>query len=419
MKRLFAILAAAAAWCAVFAQGEYTVIANPGETAATAARINWHTDPGSGSRTCFYTELTDTAWQHARKATATRELVTAFDSLMSKRPNGEDCFERVRFDRNTVELQGLTPATEYMYRFSDDSDAPVRHFKTAPQDGPWTAAVISDFHSYTPLPKRLEAAMAMLDTLECVNGRDFDLVLHVGDVCAWGGSYSFWRELYSRPQFEKYLWAGLNGNHDNMDRKSTRLSNDYFRYTNNNPLNGYQGETGVCYFFRYGQALFIMLNNENMRSDEGLEAARQWVKQVISENPAKYIIVMEHYQWFYATDGRTSQYARWHDLFDECGVDLAIAGNNHIYARTNAIYHDTETDGTSGTVYLQTPSSDNERGQATKEWTDNKDKIKFIWSEGPQTVGALLMHVDDSKISLTLYDRNGASLDSVHVLAKR
>ena len=120
-------------------------------------------------------------------------------------------------------------------------------------------------------------------------------------------------------------------------------------------------------------------------------------EKVISENPAKYIIVMEHYQWFYATDGRTSQYARWHDLFDECGVDLAIAGNNHIYARTNAIYHDAETDGTTGTVYLQTPSSDNERGQATKEWTDNKDKIKFIWSEGPQTVGALLMHVADSK----------------------
>ena len=294
MKRLFAILAAAAC-CAVFAQGEYTVITNPAETASTAARINWHTDPGSGSRTCFYTELTDTAWQHARKATASRELVTAFDSLMSKLPNGEDCFERVRFDRNTVELQGLTPATDYMYRFSDDSGAPVRRFKTAPQDGPWTAAVISDFHSYTPLPKRLEAAMAMLDTLECVNGRDFDLVFHVGDVCAWGGSYSFWRELYSKPQFEKYLWAGLNGNHDNMDRKSTRLSNDYFRYTNNNPLNGYEGETGVCYFFRYGQALIIMLNNENMRSDEGLEAARQWVKKVISENPAKYIIVMEHY----------------------------------------------------------------------------------------------------------------------------
>lgn len=419
MKRLYAILAAAATCCAAFAQSEYTVITNPAETAATCARINWHTDPGSGSSTCIYTERTDTAWLSPRKATATRELVTAFDSLSSKRPGGEDFVERVRFIRNTVELEGLTPATDYMYRFSDDGDAQVRHFRTAPHDGPWTAAIISDFHSYTPLPQRLTAAMTMLDTLESVNGRDFDLVLHVGDVCAWGGSYSFWRELYSKPQFAKYMWAGLNGNHDNMDRRSTRLSNDYFRYTNNNPLNGYEGEMGVCYFFRYGQALIIMLNNETMRSDEGLEAARQWVRKTISENPAKYIIVMEHYQWFYATNGRTSQYDRWHDLFDECGVDLAIAGNNHIYARTNAIYHDSETDGTAGTVYVQTPSSDNERGQATKEWTDNKDKIKSIWSEGPNTVGALLMHVGDDRITLTLYDRGGTPVDSVDVLAKR
>ena len=29
------------------------------------------------------------------------------------------------------------------------------------------------------------------------------------------------------------------------------------------------------------------------------------------------------------------------------------------------------------------------------------------------------MHVDDSKITLTLYDRNGTPLDSVDVLAKR
>lgn len=419
MKRLFSVFAAVMMCCAVFASDEYTVIVNPAENASTGARINWHTDEGCGAETCIYTKRSDTKWKHSMKVVATQELVTAYDSLMSKRPDGTDCIERVRFIRNTAELQGLEPDTEYMYRLSDDKDAPVRYFKTAPADGAWTAAVISDFHSYTPLPKRAVAAMAMLDTLERVNRGDFDFVLHVGDICAWGGSYSFWRDLYAKPQFSKYMWAGVNGNHDNMDRKSTRLSNDYFRYANNNPLNGYPGEMGVCYFFKYGQVLFIMLNSEMMRKDEGLAAAQQWVKNTIRENPSKYIVVMEHYQWFFANTGKTSQYERWHELFDEYGVDLAIAGNNHIYARTNAIYKDCETDGTKGTVYLQTPSSDNERGQATGEWTDNKDKIKYIWSEGPKTVGALLMNVDDHKITLTLYDRGGVVVDSVEVLAKR
>lgn len=419
MKHLIVIFAAIVLCCAAYANKEYTVIVNPAENTSTGVRINWHTDEGTGPDTCFYTKVTDKKWEHSKQAIAEQEVITAFDSLSSKRPDSQDFIERVRFIRNTVELGGLEPDTKYMYRFSTDRNAPARYFKTAPESGSWTAAVISDFHSYAPLPGRTDAAMAMLDTLEKVNGGDFDMVLHVGDVCAWGGSYSFWRDLYARQHFSKYLWAGVNGNHDNMDRRSTRLSNDYFHYTNNNPLNGYDGETGVCYHFKYGNVLFIMLNNENMRSDAGLAAAQEWVKKTIRENHAKYIVVMEHYQWFYATDGRTSQYGRWHDLFDEFGVDLAIAGNNHIYARTNAIYKDVETDGTRGTVYLQTPSSDNERGQATKEWTDNKDKIRFIWSEGPKTVGGVLMNVGDEKMTLTLYDRNGKALDSVSVKAKR
>lgn len=419
MKRFITFLVSAVIFFTINAKDAYTVIVNPAETASTGVRINWHTDEGSGEETCLYTKRSDTKWKHSKKAKARQELITAYDSLSSKRANGEDFIESARFIRNTVELQKLEPATEYMYRLSDDKDAEVRFFKTAPKKGEWTAAVISDFHSYPPLPKRAVAAMAMLDTLESVNGTDFDFVLHVGDICAWGGSYSFWRTLYSMPQFSKYMWAGVNGNHDNMDRKSTRLSNDYFHYANNNPLNGYEDQMGVCYSFKYGQALFIMLNSEAMRSDEGLAAAQQWVKNTIKNNPSKYIVVVEHYQWFYGNDGRTSQYERWHELFDEYGVDLAIGGNNHIYARTNAIYNDRETDGKTGTVYLQTPSSDNERGQATDEWTENKDKIRYIWSEGPKTVGALLMNVNDSKITLTLYDRNGTAIDSVDVQAKR
>ena len=39
-----------------------------------------------------------------------------------------------------------------------------------------------------------------------------------------------------------------------------------------------------------------MLNNESMRTQEGLEDAQEWFKSVIKSNPSKYIIVCEHYQ---------------------------------------------------------------------------------------------------------------------------
>ena len=246
-----------------------------------------------------------------------------------------------------------------------------------------------------------------------------DSAAAVGDIIAWGGSYSFWRDLYTNDHFKNHLWAGVNGNHDNMDRTNKRNSSEFFRNANNNPLNGYDTQEGVCYHFTYGDVLFIMLNNEAMHTDEGLAAAQKWVKKVIKRNKKQYVVVMEHYQWFYGTNGKASHYNRWQKLFDECGVDLAISGNNHVYARTNALYNGVETDGNSGTVYIQTTSSDNERGQELKEWTLNKDIIKTRWSEGSRTVSGILFKVNSDHIALTAYDRNGNAFDNVIVKAKK
>lgn len=419
MKFITTILAALAPLAAL-AGNVYTVIANPGENASTTARVNWHSDIADRPAYCFYTLCSDTAWANAAKASASRELCTVYDSIFSKNAENQDIYESARFIRNTSELRNLKPGTKYMYRIGcTPTDGETRYFKTAPQSSHWTASVISDFHAYLPLPGRVKSAMTMLQTLEDCNEGEFDLALHVGDIIAWGGSYSFWRDLYQQTYFKKYMWAGLNGNHDNMSRGYAKKSNQFFRCANNNPLNGYSGEEGVCYHFTYGDALFIMLNSESMRSDDGLADAQEWVKKVITDNPAKFVIVMEHYQWFFGTDGKTSQYARWADLFDEYGVDLAISANDHVYARTNALYKGCETDGHSGTVYIQTPSSDNERGQKLKKWIHNKDLIRYRWYEGPNTMGALILKCDSDQLTATLYDRHGNALDSVKVLAKK
>jgi hypothetical protein len=131
-------------------------------------------------------------------------------------------------------------------------------------------------------------------------------------------------------------------------------------------------------------------------------------------------VVCEHYQWFNGVNGKDSQYSRWCKLFDRLGIDLALAGNNHIYVRTDAIFDGKNTDGTKGTVYLQTPSSDNERGQKMNdEFSHNKQFIKHRWTEGPKTVGAMSMKVNNEKITITLLDRNGKVIDTAQVLAKK
>ncbi len=411
-KNLIAFGVAITVAMPVLADAPHTVIVNPGEDATTSARVNWHSDIGGPDTYCYLTTAGDTDWSEVRRIEPVREECTVYDNMYSKKPDGQDFYESVRFIRNVASLENLQPGTRYMYRLGENADGEIRYFSTLPDDGTWTAAIISDFHSYTPIPGRKRAAMSMLDKLKEVNGGDFDMILHIGDITAWGGSYSFWRDLYDEPYFRNYMWAGVNGNHDNMDRTSKFSGNHFFKNVNANPLNGYDGQEGVCYYTKLGDLLLIALNSEAMRSSEGLIAAQNWVEEVIAGNSSRRIAVMEHYQWFYGNQGAASQFSRWNEFFDKHKVDLALSANNHIYVATHPVRDGKVTVPGKGTVYIQTPSADNERGVAAGELTDNTELIKSRWTEGPMTVGAMLMKVTPDSIEISLYNRNGDLIDS-------
>ncbi|MBQ0025537.1 MAG: fibronectin type III domain-containing protein [Bacteroidales bacterium] len=387
----------------------FSITTNPGEDTRTQMNISWGTDTAAISSFVLYApERSD--WKKALRADANGRFCAVYDSVYSKNADGENFYEDARFLKYDLNLDDLSPKTRYKYRIyavSSDGDTTVSEVCRFTTSGSrrWKACIISDFHCYPPLPKRLEAATAMMDAVKATSG-GFDWVISLGDVCAWGGSYSFWKYLYGEQEFRDYMWGGVNGNHDNMTRNYV-LTNEFFRNATANPLNGYEGEEGVCYWFKYGDALFIMLNNENMRDSTGFGKACAWVEKVLSDNSdARYKVVCEHYQWFFGTEGKTSQYSRWHELFEKYGVTLALAGNNHIYVRAHS----------NGVNYIQTPSSDNERGQdLIRQLEANEDKIDFRWNEGPHTVGAMYMDVTPRRMKLVLLDRSGNVIDEVAI----
>ena len=462
----------------------FSVTACPAENCENSMNFSWATDTTIKSAVLEIAPLTDKEWKKSVSYAFDGVLNTTFDGVHSKGPRGENFYESVVINKYNATVDGLKKDTRYKYRIypvaaeksnfsavgasenyrgaKDKYYSTVRSFKTSGAKE-WEACIISDFHVYSPLYARTEAAMDMIGVVEDYAVKDgirckksaacgslqadmpLDWILHLGDITAWGGSYSFWKNLYKEQPFKKYMWAGVNGNHDNMTRGYDRTTNEFFRDAAAYPMNGYEGEMGVCYHFRYGDVLFIMLNNEGMKSDGGLAAAQEWVRKVVKENPAPYTVVCEHYQWFYGESGKESQYSRWCELFDELGVNLALAGNTHIYVSSYPIYSGksvaTGADAASeefsagygkkrlagagesgkGTVYIQTPSSDNERGvaiDASKPLEQSADKIKFRWSEGGNTVGAMHMKVTPQKMTLTLLDRNGNVLDVTEVLPK-
>lgn len=393
----------------------HTIFTNPGEDCSTSMNISWASPAGAVAKV-VYSNGTDSA-----SVTSRGRLCNTFDSINSKLGDNTDVFERHVFDHHTVSLSGLKPDTRYSYRIittvgdsTTTSDAYT--FRTAGADS-WKAAVIGDFHHYSPLWRRLDAATSMIDVLDSVSG-GFDWILSPGDQCAWGGSYNYWTELAEQPAYKGYMWGAVQGNHDHMSRD--KINTDaYFRDSHANPTNGYEGQEGISYWFRYGDVLFIMLNNEAMRTAASLEPVIAWMDRVVADNPSKYIVVVEHYEWLIGTNGANSQLDRFRDAFDRLGVDLAISGNNHVYLRTAPLLDRTVVEPGRGTQYVVTPSSDDSRGRDIKPLEANDDIIVTRWSEGPHTVGAMIMDVNPERILMTLYDRKGAVADTFTVPARR
>jgi len=409
----------------------YSVSSAPGQDASSSICISWASDLTCPDTYVLYTAETDSKWKNAKKVNPEQNYkCEVFNGVASVDAGGNDNVETAVFNKYGASLYGLAPDTEYKYVIQtvNGTQTKEKKFKTAGAKE-WSCCLISDFHSYTPLPKRLTNSMGIIDKMQTLDP-SLDWVLSAGDVVAWGGSYSFWKRLFEEDNFAEFMWARANGNHDNWTKESQvtgdyDIPNDYFKGTSYFPQNGYSGEEGVCYYFRYGNTLFVVLNTEDMDSGAEFTAASNWAKTVINNekkgtNPPTFTVVCMHYEWFYGTNGKTQQYSRWHSIFDQLGVDLAYAGNNHVYLRSYPIYNGKVTSDGKGTVYLQTPASDNDRGRdiAANDF-QNKELIAYRWTEGSHSVGAVHMEVNESKMVLTLIDRNGKTIDTTEIKAKK
>lgn len=398
----------------------YAIFTNPGEDCSTMMNISWASPVGTR---CVLEVTNEDSNEKLKFPISSAIKCEVFDSVYSRLYDNVDVYERHIFDKHGAGLVNLKPDTDYSYRILTYNDSTKQvdyseqhRFHTAGADS-WKAAVIGDFHHYSPLWERLEAAMGMVDVLDSIAG-GIDWILSPGDQCAWGGSFNFWTELAEQPNYKNYMWATVQGNHDHSTRRNEK-SDLFFRESHYYPHNGYAGQEGVSYWFRYGDVLFIMLNNEAMHTSENLTPVFRWMDKVIKEHHSKYIVVVQHYQWLIGTNGVNSQLDRFRDEFDKLGVDLAIAGHNHAYIRTYPLRYREPVDPADGTFYVVAPASDGNRGRALKPLRANHDIVAHRWSEGSNTVGGILMDVNPQKIVMTLYNRYGDVQDSFTVPVKR
>ncbi len=404
--------------------------ANPAEDCSTQMNIGWQADLAETSCSVVYTQKSDGAWAQAKRVAGNSQQSNVFDGIDSKAANGTDWKEEGNFLDFGVTLTGLKPDTEYMYKVAVDdtvSTNPARYFKTAGASE-FSFLWLSDSHAYTPLPKRLKNLDTVFEAAIKIEP-SVDFVFSTGDVVAWGGSYSFWKKLFEQPFASKYMFADVIGNHDWMMQRNGGKS-EFFAVAHNNPTNGYAGQEGVCYWFIYGDVLFMTFNNEAMRTSPEAEAeAKTWAAGVIEKQKGKFkrIFIAEHYQWFEGRNGSSSWYDNWKDFCDEHHVTLALAGNNHVYQRTHSLWDDQVVSDGLGTVYMVAPSSDGERGVEAGPVTINAEKIAATYSSHVKsnktevkTIGCVLVDVGPKNIRTRLVyidDQNQVQVADEHTIA--
>ena len=398
------------------------IIANPGQNANTEMRIAWHTATSVTSSSVEYTKKSDTSWANSKTVSGTYKLCTTWNGVTSIISSSAGVFtQTVQVNKFGAVLSNLEPNTEYMYRVGS-VERETRYFKTAGAST-YSFVWMSDSHVYDPLPGRLTNEMNMVSTLISKAGTGgVNFMFSTGDDVAFGGSYTYWQNMFAHAHYKNYMWVTMIGNHDHMDRTDAINKDDYFKDTHNNPQNGFAGQEGASYWFKYSNVLWIILNSMDQAvGTTQVNKAIAWLKQVVAANPSQYIFVAQHYNWFTGETGATAaSFTRWYPTFDECGVDIAFAGNNHVYVRTKSLYNGAvNTDPTKGTYYLQAVSSDGDRGATLGTFSNNTDKIVYRWADGVSTVGGSLVTVSDTKVNVKLYDKAGTLLDQADIPAKR
>ena len=401
------------------------IITTPGEDASSSVNVVWHSKTLSSY--LEYTQASDTSFNTpVLKMPLKTEQRTFYDDRSRITYN---------FYKNDLTITGLNPGSSYIYRIRENNQySPVKSFKTAPREGSsimktegFNFVFLSDYHTWTNGPVRLNTAVSVYNKAKEKANGNVHLTVHGGDMLAYGSSYDCWENIAQSKFGMETMMAMTPGNHDFYDSSASTKGQGYFNTFLYNPQNGAEGVKNLNYYFKYGNVLFISIDNESTSSSSGnpvsttvaLANQQAWFREVIENNPSQYIIVYNH-RPFYTGGTSNSGHAttnrnNWLALYDEYGVDLSLTGHDHVYARTVKAKNSQPTGTNEGTVYITTlPIGDRHKT------ADGNPPFDIVTKRIDGTVNAaLLFNVNEERINLRYVDINGNIIDQVDIAAQR
>lgn len=271
---------------------------------------------------------------------ATAQLTDSLNYANSKTPVAEELkYKKVVYMTHKAVVENLTPNTLYYYRVgSDGAWSDIGSFLTAPKEcDSFSFIYVTDMQSstdYTQAQRTVHAAAKMMPEAAFIlcNG---DLVeSRESEAAEW--EYQQWFETM-QDVWQSYPLAITKGNHD-----INEYNNYKFHFnTNNDFAEAYNADEitpGTTYSYRWGNALFMVVNFIENSTPAYLTKVADWMRDVVAQNPdATWRIVCSHNSLFTGSTTHQNEGAAKRmrtyllPVFADLKIDLSIEGHDHIY----------------------------------------------------------------------------------------
>ncbi|MEW4527786.1 metallophosphoesterase family protein [Maioricimonas sp. JC845] len=239
---------------------------------------------------------------------------------------------------HSVTFDNLKPSTKYAYRVGDGVNwSPWMHFTTASTEPkPFTFVYFGDAQNslYEHWTRVVREAYA--------DAPRAAFFLHAGDLINRADSDAEWGEWF---QAGSHIHTTIPciatpGNHEYAKRIEIkpdgirRVLTGHWRPTFTFPENGPESLEETAYWIDYQGVRIIALN-----SNEQIGVQKEWLANVLADNPNRWTIVTFHHPIYSSKQGRDNPgiRAEWKPLFDKYKVDMVLQGHDHTYARSRLI----------------------------------------------------------------------------------
>jgi hypothetical protein len=256
------------------------------------------------------------------------------------------------FNTNKVTVTGLAKNTEYTYRVGDGKEenwSKTYTFKTYDPDSKYSVIAIGDpqIGSSGDKSQWLRTVPAAIAQAE-KNGGGPVFMLSAGDQTNYANDIGELESYLAPPELRNLPVAVTIGNHDVVEIRTepepVGFMDKVYNWPNHSDLKNTSADAsrlraGGNYYFKYGNTLYISINSQITNAT----IHEAFMKQAIASYPdATWKIALFHHNIYgggshASPKGYADSYnmqATWSPFLDKHGIDLAINGHDHVYARS-------------------------------------------------------------------------------------